>query len=587
MNIPYGMANFADLRREGYFYADKTPFISVLEHANTARYLLLLRPRRAGKSLLLNMLADYYDRARAGSFDELFAGLSVHQHPTPLRGRYLVLQMDFSTVDTGSGPELLEASFVDSVRAQVRDFLRRYQDVFPAYRALLDRLEGYKSATSLMLDLFSADIPPDQKFYVLIDEYDSFATELLARRRADLYHDVIGGAGFVRTFYKALKLAAGKGTVARLLATGVSPVMLDDLSSGFNILTQITLSHRYNAICGFTRAEVEQAVDELLEETPGLAQRDRLVADLIGAYNGYLFSERARERLCNPDMVLYFLQQLRDTGAYPQDLLDKNVRTDYGKLRQVASPPGGAEAWHQRLIETILTEGGLASPIVDRFGARHLYEPAHLTSLLYYMGLLTIGGARDGQLWLEVPNLVMRRMHWEEVTVVLREQTGIVVDTGDLAAAVSRMAYHGELQPFLDLIQQRVLQVLSNRDLMKFDEKHLKMILLSYLSLSPIYRPLSEKEMAQGYSDLLLALDRRFPDARFAYLLELKHVRSGASEEEIAAASAEGAEQINRYLGDSGLLPALMGERGIHAAVVVFIGARGHRLHPVRTLPPP
>jgi hypothetical protein len=281
-------------------------------------------------------------------------------------------------------------------------------------------------------------------------------------------------------------------------------------------------------------------------------------------------------------MVLYYLQRLQKQGRPPGDLLDKNVRTDYGKLRRLVQQPGGTEDWQRDIIEKVLSDGRIASPIVDRFGVRRLYEPVHLVSLLFYMGLLTIRGVEESKLYLEVPNQVMRQMHWEELTQILREQAGAVIDISDLQEAVTRMAYHGDIAPFLNLIQQRVLQVLSNRDLMKFDEKHLKMVLLSYLSLSPVYRALSEKEVAQGYSDLLLALDGRFPDAKYAYLLELKHVKSGATEDQIEAARAEAEAQLARYLADRGILPALLGQRQIKAAAIVFIGAREHRVWSVR-----
>jgi hypothetical protein len=579
MKIPYGLAHFVDLREQGYFYVDKTAFIPLLEHPDTSRHLLLLRPRRFGKSLLLNMLAAYYDCALAERFDELFAGLHVHAHPTAERARYFVLQLDFSTVAGHGGEAHLESSFVDAVRGSVRVFLRRYKEQAPAYGALLDKLDRYHSATGLLIDLLSTERPAGRKLYVLIDEYDAFVNDLLSARRMDVYHKVLESTGFVRTFFKTLKASSGRD-ISRLLFTGVSPMALDDMASGFNIASQITLDPRFHAVCGFTRADMEQVVDAFLAETPQLGPRERLLGDLIGSYNGYRFSENADERLCNPDMVLYYLLSLRTRRRPPVDLLDKNVRTDYGKLRQLTAPPSGAlETWHQEILETLVTEGSIATSLVDSFGVRHLYEPAHLISLLFYMGLLTIDRVEEGLLRLMVPNLVMRRMHWEELTRLLREHSGVLVDVGHLAQAVSRMAYHGELAPFLDLLKERVLTVLSNRDLMQFDEKHLKMLLLSYLSLSPIYRPLSEKEIAQGYGDLLLALDRRFPDARYAYLLELKYLRTGATEEELAQKRTEGEAQLARYLRDESLLPALLGERTIIPAVIVFRGAREYHLY--------
>lgn len=579
MKIPYGMADFLKLREQGLYYVDKTAFIPLLEHPDTTSYPIFLRPRRFGKSLLLSMLGAYYDCALADRFDELFAGLYIHKNKTAEQGKHLVLRLNFSMVACKGDENRVETGFVSAVRQGLRAFLLRYRAEVEGYAQMADLLPRFDSATNMLVETISYPLPEGRKIYVLIDEYDSFANDLISSRRVDLYHDIVEQTGFVRSFFKALKAAAGDlGPVMRILTTGVSPMALDDMASGFNIATQITLDWQFNALCGFTYAEVEQVVDAFLAETPRLGSRDKLLSDLTRSYNGYLFSEDAEERICNPDMVLYYLMHLRKKRHPPQDLLDKNVRTDYGKLRQIALPPSGMEQRHREILETVIIEGGITSTLVDTFGLRRMYEPAHLISLLFYMGLLTIDHYREGLLRLTVPNLVMRRMHWEELTKLLHEQTGVLIDVNRLIEAVSRMAYHGELAPFLNLIQERVLTVLSNRDLMQFDEKHLKMILLSYLSLSPIYRPLSEKEMAQGYSDLILALDSRFPDARYGYLLELKQVRSGASEEEVLAKKAEGEEQLRRYLSDEGLLPSLLKDRELLSAVVVFRGAKEHRV---------
>jgi hypothetical protein len=228
-------------------------------------------------------------------------------------------------------------------------------------------------------------------------------------------------------------------------------------------------------------------------------------------------------------------------------------------------------------MDSLLIEGRVRSPLVERFGARRLYERHHLTSLMCFMGLLTIGPSIEGETTMEVPNQVVRGLHWEELALLLREQAGVHIETLDLQAAVSRMAYHGEIDPFLALLRDGVLKVLSNRDLMKFDEKHLKMVMLTYLSMSPIFRPLSEKEFAQGYGDLFLALDQRFPDARYAYLIELKHLHGAAGDEEITAARDEAEAQLQRYLADQGLLPALTGGRALKAL------ARSLRAGPLRS----
>ncbi len=190
------------------------------------------------------------------------------------------------------------------------------------------------------------------------------------------------------------------------------------------------------------------------------------------------------------------------------------------------------------------------------------------------MGLVTIEGYIEGQLTFRIPNHVIRMLHCEELAVILRSRGGAAVDTWQLQNAVSKMAYHGDLEPFFGLVQRNVLEVLSNRDLIRFDEKAVKVILLTYLSLSPIYRPISELELSQGYADLFLALDRRYPDAKYAFLLELKSLKAGASPEEVETKRLEAVGQLERYLADPRVLELVKGYRTLRAVSVVVVGGR-------------
>ena len=575
MKIPYGQADFAGIRRDGKFYADKTIFLPELEAAERGRqFLLLLRPRRFGKSTLISMLEHYYDQAAAPEFDTLFKGLWVYDHPTPDRNAFLVLRFDFSSVDTSGDDALMRLTFHSSVRAAVEVLAARYLARFPALGPFHARLEQHLEPIGLLKELFSILQSTGQRVYVLIDEYDNFANDLIARNRADDYHELVGATGFVRTFYKTLKEYAGKGVIARLFTTGVTPMMLDDLASGFNIAQQITFSPHFNALCGFTRAEVELAVDAFLALTPQLVSREQLLEDMQRFYNGYLFAEDATERIYNPDLVLFYLLHWRDFGKPPRDMLDINVKVDYSKLRLLATPPGGVQDWQLQRLETLLSTGQLSGTLTERFSARALYDERHFITLLHCMGLLTIEGQFEGQLTFRIPNLVSAHMHWEELTRMFRQLADAAVSTIEVQQAVAAMAYRGELGPFIELLQAGVLEKLSRRDLRLFDERGVKLVLLSYLSLSPIFIPISEMELRQGFSDLFLGLDRRFPDAKFAWMIELKYLKSGASTAQIDAARKDALEQLEAYLADSSILRLVKGDRLLRAATLVVVGMK-------------
>ena len=573
MKIPYGLANFADIRRRGFFYADKTHFIPFLESEELGNtYLVFLRPRRFGKSLLSSMLRYYYDLAEAPRFDTLFGGLRIHKAPTAEHNRYLVLPLDFSSVDASAGKDVLRTSFTNNVREAVRRSIQPYHSDYPEFDELRERLAQLEDAASLLDALLSTARSADLGLYLLIDEYDSVPNDLLARGETDLYQDMVMDKGFMRAFYKAIKAGAQAGTIQRVFITGVTPVPLDDMASGFNISTNISTDATFNTLCGFTRDDVAEAVDQFLAGTPELGEAEALMETLEGLYDGYCFTERGGEKVFNPDMVLYYLRQLRVRRSPPTQVLDLNVRTDYTKIRAIASPPGGSRRWHLDYVRDVLLEGGVTGSLVESFGSRSMYDQRHLTSLLYFMGLLTLAGTSRGRLRFAIPNRVIQTLHWEELASLLRDRGGARVDVEHLLDTVSAMAYDGDPGQFMALIREGVLKQLSNRDLIRFDEKHLKLLLLTYLSFSPIFQPVSEQEMAQGYCDLLLALDNRFPDARYAYVLELKHLKAGADGEALSAGRAEAVAQLERYLSDP-RLPALLGHRTILGVTVIQVGA--------------
>jgi hypothetical protein len=431
MKIPYGISDFGQIREGGFFYADKTPFLPILEASY--RHVVFLRPRRFGKSTLVSMLEHYYDLGRRDRWDALFGGLWAHAHPTPERGAYLVLTLDFSSVATDGGEETLRRTFVEAVRASVVTFLLRYRERVPALGDLYAGLRELQDAEALIGQVLGIVAATTHRIYLLIDEYDHFANRLLSAGEGKVYEVIVKKTGFVRTFYATLKLGTRSGAVGRLFATGVSPLMLDDLSSGFNIATHASMDVDVAALAGFTRADTERAVDEFLAARPALAaipalgDRGALLDVLEAYYNGYRFSPRAPERVFNSDMVLYFLSAIDRTRAYPDNMLDRNVRTEYGHLQRIGTLSGADPSERRALLETILGEGHVRSEIIEHFGIASLASHSHFLSLLYFLGVLTLGTSPRNSTGydLEIPNRVIRELQWEPMTHSLRYEADV------------------------------------------------------------------------------------------------------------------------------------------------------------------
>jgi hypothetical protein len=592
MQIPYGRSNFEEIRQKGYFYVDKTPFLPLLESAQVG-YPLFLRPRRFGKSTLLSMLEHYYDLARKDQFDELFGGLWVHEHPTAERNSYLVLVLDFSGVATDAGHDALRRSFLDTVKEGVRDACFRYRTVAPELDWLSRRIDACDSPETLVGDLLQAVRSTGHKLYLLIDEYDHFANRLLADSESDLYDQtIVKRTGFVRTFYTKLKTGTRSGVLGRIFITGVTPLMLDDLSSGFNIVTSITTSHQVNALAGFTHEDVERALDAFLADRPDLARvpeladRRRLLSVLEAHYDGYRFSAEAPSRVFNPDMVLYFLRELADRGHYPDDMLDPNVRTEYRHLQRIGTLSGTGADERRALLESILSEGHIRSDLVRQFGVRELSSHAPFVSLLFALGMLTLRDVpRDVTGYdLEIPNRVIRELQWEHLALMLKEGAHVNVHLEDLQAALKSMVTDGDIAPFVAVFHEQVLKAMSVRDTRQLGEKTIKLLLMMYASLGHAFHPLTEKELAQGYCDLFLAASPTMPSARFSWLLELKYLKTGTKPAGIEAAFAKAEQQVERYAGDQALLPLLVGDRELKAGMLVFVGTKKVLFRP---WPPP
>ncbi|MCC6552351.1 MAG: AAA family ATPase [Polyangiaceae bacterium] len=589
MKIPYGTANFAKIRRKGYFYVDKTPFLPLLESAELGfSHLMFLRPRRMGKSALVSMLEHYYDRSWAGDFDALFRGLWVHEHPTPEKSSYLVLSLNYSQVASDGDHASLTRSFCEATKGGVRTFAMRYRAQIPELGDLYGDLNRYEDAGDLLTALFSIIAGTREQIYVLIDEYDTFANALLSDGKEDLYSAVTDRTGFVRSFYRTIKVGTETGAVERLFVTGASPILLDDLYTGFNIVTNISSRAQFNALAGFTRADVERAVDELLAARPDLASiaevgdREDLLAVLEQYYNGYRFSPDATERVFNSDMVLYVLRELVSGGRFPMHMLDMNARTDYRKLHRLWAASGPAAEQRREMLEGILRDGCVWSELIEQFGRRGPSSTYQFVSLMYYTGMLTLSPEPpDGKEHrFVIPNRVIRELGWEHLAGLLRDLEGVELNDHPFKEALRAMATSGSIEPFIQVFHEQVVKAMGVKDLRQFNEKALKMMLLTCLVLTGIFDVLSEKELAQGYCDLFLSPAPGTRDARYAWMLEIKYLGATAKPEEIEEAFAAAGAQLARYTSDAALLPRVTQGKELRVGTIVFVSHKEAMFRP-------
>ncbi|EGD50584.1 AAA-ATPase-like protein [Thermoanaerobacter ethanolicus JW 200] len=552
--IPYGMSNFRAMREEGYLYVDKTMYIEKIENLNS-KYLFFIRPRRFGKSLFLSTLENYYDINNEKDFEKLFGDLYIGKNPTKLKNSYMVLELDFSGLDTGDR-ERLEKSFKQNLIDSISSFLNKYHSIFKEINEIKEHIKEKPDIKSIINQLIEEVEKVGKKIYLIIDEYDHFANDIIAMGDSEFYREIVRASGFVRDFYETLKIGT-KSVIDRIFITGISPIMLDDLTSGFNIALNVTMDLSLNEMLGFTEEEVVKILEEV-----GIEEKENLINNLRELYDGYKFNKNAKTRVYNPDMVLYFLAQYKNTGGYPEYLIDDNVKTDYGRLNRLTM-----NEENKALLERIIKEEGIVAEIVTKFSFDRMYDEEYFVSLLFYMGLLTIERQEKTRLFLKIPNYVIKTIMWEYIETNLKKEYKINLDLNELRKTIEEMAYEGRIKPYIEYISQNVLKVLSNRDIINFDEKYIKVILITYLVNSKAYRPISERETEGGYIDIYLERDIRIPDIKYEWLIELKYVKK-SEKDKVDKIKEEGIKQLKRYRESKGLKE----RKDVKQALIIFIG---------------
>jgi hypothetical protein len=464
---------------------------------------LFLRPRRFGKSLLLSTLFNYYDVARADEFDALFGKLEIGGNPTPLRNRYFVLQWDFSCVDSSGNVQEVKRALHDHVNSCIKDFAVYYKD-FLKTKIEVDPENAINSVKSLVTSVRTTDC----SVYLLIDEYDNFANEVMMGVRRDSrarYEALVFEEGPLRTLFKAVKSSTKESLFDRIFIAGVSPVVMSDITSGYNIAKNIYLEPMYNDLCGFAHEEVKRALEA------AAAERGPEKADVSGAletmrtwYNGYKFAPGAENAVYNPTLTLYFVDSFHEKGAFPRKMLDANLAMDAGKLEYISQLPGGG----QLLLNLSRRDHRAAIPEpADRFGIREMLDDrgkdrAFMVSFLYYFGVLTIAGLTDaGEVSMTVPNLVTKRLYVERLQLMLLPEPA---DRDDGASAAKRLYQTGDMAPLCEFVESRYFRVFRNPDYRWANELTVKTAFLTLLYNDILYVMDSEAEIDRRYADLTM-----------------------------------------------------------------------------------
>ena len=543
--FPYGISNFAQIATQNYVYVDKTAYLELFEERQE-KFVSYLRPRRFGKSLFVSLLEHYYDINRKADFQKLFANYYIGKNPTSNANSYRILLFNFSAIDTRTA-ESSYRDFAKSVRISVRGFLMGY------------KLLSYQEA-----ERFVAEDPPEivlrnffdfyekrfleNKIYLLIDEYDHFTNEILARSIQE-FKETVSLNGYVRKFYEAIKNATQQGIVDRFFITGVSPITMDSLTSGFNIVKHLTHEEEFEAMMGFSEAEVRKLLNLVLTDK---TREEQIMQDLRDYYNGYRFYPLSEQNIYNSDMVLYFLDHFKKREEYPRQMLDPNIAPDYGKLKQMFKV-ANLQA-NLQVLEEVLEKGSVESEQIYQFHFEKDFGKKEFVNFLFYLGNLTIKETLpSGFISFKVPNKVIGDLYWQYYSEILQNYGELKGLQDDTQQALSDMAITGSYEKFFALIE-KLLQSLSNRDYIRFDEKHVKMVFLAYLINANIFWVQSEREVAGGgYVDIELFIRPNNPNTHHQFAIELKYLKK-EQENLLAETMQEAKEQILSYYQKDTLL---------------------------------
>ncbi len=574
--MPYGISNYKEIINLNAYYVDKTKYIELLEQRE--RYLFFVRPRRFGKSLFVSMLETYYDIHEKENFDKYFGSLYIGQNKTKDANKYLILKLDFSTVITEQGSDMIIKSFDEKVVNSVSSFMQKYKDIYKK-----DLPQDKNNAIFALEYLISQTKLLNKQIYMLIDEYDNFANNIMSSDKEN-YESLMHKGGYVRTFYKTIKFGTGEGVITKAFITGVTPIMLDDVTSGANMFTQLALNENFNSMLGLTEEEIEKIIKsyklDKITDTKELKKTLRIYCD------GYKFNKESKKGLYNTDMAIYILKSLVQDKKYPDEIIDANIKTDYKRLRNIAEKIISKE----ELVKIIEKNEIGELQIKERFNLESLYDETeaytNTRSLLYYLGMLTISGKEENGVTLKIPNIAIRELYFEYITKIYNVEATVKYDK--LKSAMKEMRLNKNLQPILEQYKL-LLNNLSNNDLKDYDELTSKILFISLLYMDGIYLLESERQANGGRTDLYVKENFIYKEhVKYRYIIEFKHIKMSEikgdaikeTKEEILAKNKdkieslkkEAQKQIDEYIKDYNVIND--SEKELEKCIIITIGQK-------------
>ena len=581
--VPYGVADFVTVIEQNLYYVDKTMFIPKLE--KQPRNLFFIRPRRFGKSIFLSMLYSYYDCTQSHKFQSLFGNLWIGQHPTPLQGKYQVLFLDFSQI-TGN-IDKLETKFNSYLSINLDAFVRQYSEY---YQAEMEEILAQEDFEDKMELIFKAAKAHQYHLYLIIDEYDNFTNVILNERGENVYHAITHADGFSRDVFKKFK-----GNFERIFMMGVSPVTLDDVTSGFNIGWNISIKPEFDEMLGFSTTDVVEMFTYYKEHgsIPVDSDIDAIVNDMKPWYDNYCFAEEAlkkKTRMFNCDMVLYYLRNYMDNGCSPRQMIDPNTRTDYGKMKKLLQFDK-LDGERKGIIRKIAEEEQIVTQLYESFSAYQIPKAEIFPSLLFYYGMLTIKGARGSKLILGIPNNNVRKQYYGYLEE--EYQAKAYVDVNQLTDYYYDMAYDGKWEEGLRFMADAYAKVSSVRDGIEA-ERNLQGFFMAYLNLNDYYITAPELELNYGYCDFFLLPDLTHYASQHSYILELKvlskkdfsaivegeFTEDGKPMTKAEKQWREALDQIHRY-AEAPRVEALLQGTKLHLIIMQFEGWELKRMEEV------
>lgn len=558
--LPYGISDYAQVKREGLFMVDKTKYLERMERAG--HFLFLIRPRRFGKSMFLSMMESYYDIEAKDNFDLLFGDTYVGKHPTAERNEYQVLRLDFSK--PGGNKDTIEENVNGYLDLKYANFVSKYAKYYP--EDYVRNFEILKSTSDRVNYVHEAFSRYNIKSYLIVDEYDNFTNNVLNQHGEAVYHAMTHAEGFYRDLFKKFK-----GSFTRILMMGVSPVTMDDVTSGYNIATALTLKKKFNEMLGFSDEEVREIIRYYNEAGAFSLDEDETLRAMRPWYDGYCFSEYADvegHHVFNPDMVLYYLCNYIDEGEPPTDMIDPNTKTDYAKLDRIVRLDK-IEGDRKGVLLEIAQEGFTHGRVKRSFPANQLTDPNMFKSLLFYYGMVTIKGMEEGMPILGIPNNNVREQYYNYMLVEYNKIHPL--NFGDLEDAFRFAAYRGQWREMLECICRQYHDTTSVRSLIE-GERNLQGFMNAMLTLNPYYITCPEVELNHGYCDFFLMPDlTRYPDIRHSYIIELKYLPMTATDADAEKQWNEAEEQIRGYAKGE-VVRQMIGNTELHLVIAQIKG---------------